>query len=114
MLAPGEVNRTIDAGLVTAAGNLALGDQVWMDTNNNGIFEPQNGEMGIDGVRLDLYLDANNDGLPTLDEYAGTHHHRHRQRLRRPLPLQQPGAGQLHRGRRSHPASTAAAPSPAR
>ena len=72
VLAPGEVNRTIDAGLVTAAGSLALGDQVWMDTNNNGIFEPQNGEVGVDGVRLNLYLDANNDGLPTLDEYAGS------------------------------------------
>jgi large repetitive protein len=73
-LAPGEVNRTLDAGLVTAAGTLALGDQVWLDTNvnNNGLFEPQNGETGIDNVRLDLYLDANNDGLPTLNEYAGT------------------------------------------
>jgi uncharacterized repeat protein (TIGR01451 family) len=72
VLAPGEVNRTIDAGLVTAAGNLALGDQVWMDTNNNGLFEPQNGEVGVDGVRLNLYLDANHDGLPTLDEYSGS------------------------------------------
>ncbi len=73
-LAPSEVNRTIDAGLVTATGTLALGDQVWLDTNinNNGIFEPQNGETGIDNVRLDLYLDANHDGLPTLNEYAGT------------------------------------------
>ena len=71
-LAPGEVNRTIDAGLVTAAGSLSLGDQVWMDTDNDGVYEPENGEMGIDGVRLDLYLDANGDGLPTLDEYIGT------------------------------------------
>ena len=71
-LAPGEYNRTIDAGLVAAAGPLALGDQVWLDGNNNGIFEPQSGEVGIDGVRLDLYLDANNDGQPTLDEYQGT------------------------------------------
>jgi uncharacterized repeat protein (TIGR01451 family) len=71
-LAPGEVNRTIDAGLVTASGTLALGDQVWMDTDNDGVYEPQNGEMGIDGVRLDLYLDANADGRPTLDEYTGT------------------------------------------
>jgi uncharacterized repeat protein (TIGR01451 family) len=71
-LAPGEVNRTIDAGLVTASGTLALGDQVWMDTDNDGVYEPQDGEMGIDGVRLDLYLDANADGKPTLDEYAGT------------------------------------------
>jgi uncharacterized repeat protein (TIGR01451 family) len=72
VLAPGEVNRTIDAGLIAAAGTLALGDQVWMDTDNDGVYEPQNGEMGIDGVRLDLYLDANADGLPTLDEYSGT------------------------------------------
>ncbi len=71
-LAPDEVNLTIDAGIVTASGILALGDQVWLDTNNNGIFEPQNGETGIDGVRLDLYRDVNNDGLPSLDEYLDT------------------------------------------
>ncbi len=72
VLAPGEYNPTIDAGLVAAAGNLSLGNQVWMDADNDGIYEPQNGEMGIDGVRLDLYVDANGDGLPTLDEYLGT------------------------------------------
>jgi uncharacterized repeat protein (TIGR01451 family) len=72
VLAPGEYNPTIDAGLVAAAGTLALGNQVWMDTDNDGVYEPQNGEMGIDGVRLDLYVDANADGLPTLDEYLGT------------------------------------------
>ncbi|MFY9821424.1 MAG: IPTL-CTERM sorting domain-containing protein [Thermoanaerobaculia bacterium] len=71
-LAPGEYNPTIDAGLVVPSGNLALGNQVWLDANNNGIFEPQNGEVGIDNVRLDLYLDANNDGRPTLDEHVGT------------------------------------------
>lgn len=71
-LAPGEYNPTIDAGLVIPSGTLALGNQVWLDTNNNGIFEPQNGEVGIDNVRLDLYLDANNDGRPTLDEQVGT------------------------------------------
>src|SRR5882724_3421977 len=70
-LAPGEYNHTIDAGLVTAPGTLALGNQVWFDTNNNGISEPQGGEVGIDGVRLDLYKDANNDGVPSLDEYQG-------------------------------------------
>jgi uncharacterized repeat protein (TIGR01451 family) len=71
-LAPDEVNLTIDAGIVTASGILSLGDQVWLDTNNNGIFEPQSGETGIDGVRLDLYRDVNNDGLPSLDEYLDT------------------------------------------
>ncbi|HXA20528.1 MAG TPA: GEVED domain-containing protein [Thermoanaerobaculia bacterium] len=71
-LAPDEFNPTIDAGILTSSGILALGDQVWLDTNNNGIFEPQNGETGIDGVRLDLYRDINNDGLPSLDEYLDT------------------------------------------
>jgi uncharacterized repeat protein (TIGR01451 family) len=71
-LAPDEVNLTIAAGLLTASGTLAVGDQVWLDTNNDGIFEPQSGETGIDNVRLDLYRDVNNDGLPSLDEYLDT------------------------------------------
>ncbi len=72
VLAPGEYNHSIDAGLVAPAGNLALGNQVWLDGDNDGVFEPQNGETGIDGVRLDLYRDANHDGMPTLDEYSGS------------------------------------------
>lgn len=72
ILAPGEVNLTVDAGLVSATGTLALGDQVWLDTDNDGLFEPQNGETGIDGVGLNLYLDDNGDGLPTLDEFLAT------------------------------------------
>ena len=71
-LAPNEVNRTIDAGLIVPGGTLALGNQVWNDTDNDGVFEPQNGELGIDNVRMDLYRDANSDGNPTLDEYVGT------------------------------------------
>lgn len=71
-LGPGEVNLTIDAGIVFPVSTLALGDQVWRDTNNNGIFEPQSGEPGIDGVRVDLYRDVNGDGLPSLDEYRAT------------------------------------------
>jgi large repetitive protein len=72
VLTPGEYNNTLDAGLIAATGTLAIGDQVWLDSNNNGIYEPQNGEAGIDNVRLDLYLDANGDGLPTVGEYAGS------------------------------------------
>ncbi len=71
-LAPGEYDPTIDAGLVATAGTLALGDQVWNESDDDGVFEPENGELGVDGVRLDLYLDANGDGEPTLDEYSGT------------------------------------------
>ncbi|HEX2165558.1 MAG TPA: SdrD B-like domain-containing protein, partial [Thermoanaerobaculia bacterium] len=67
-LAPDEVNRTLDAGLVTPSGTLALGDQVWLDGDGDGVFEPEDGELGIDGVRLDLYRDVNGDGEPTIDE----------------------------------------------
>jgi uncharacterized repeat protein (TIGR01451 family) len=72
ILAPDEVNLTLDAGLVTPTGTLALGDQVWFDTDDDGVFEPENGEAGIDNVRLDLYLDDNGDGEPTLDEAIAT------------------------------------------
>ncbi len=65
-----ETNRTFDAGFIAPTGTLSLGDQVWFDTDNDGIFEPENGELGIDDVRLDLYRDENNDGEPTLDEFA--------------------------------------------
>lgn len=71
-LAPGEVNLTVDAGLIVPGGVLSLGDQVWNESDNDGLFEPENGELGVDGVRLDLYRDVNNDGAPTLDEYLAT------------------------------------------
>ncbi len=52
----------IDAGLIQQAAALAsLGDRVWNDLNNNGI---QNaGEFGVPGVTVDLYLDANGNGV---------------------------------------------------
>lgn len=71
VLAQGEFNATLDAGLVQAAGTLALGDQVWADTDNDGVFEPQNGEQGIDNVVLDLYLDSNGDGQASTGEHIG-------------------------------------------
>ena len=71
-LSPDEVNLTVDAGLVLPAGTLSLGNQVWNDQNDDGIYEPQNGEAGIDGVRLDLYRDVNLDGKPGFGEYVGT------------------------------------------
>jgi large repetitive protein len=71
-LAPSEVNLSVDAGLIVPGGVLSLGDQVWNESDNDGVFEPENGELGVDGVRLDLYRDVNNDGAPTLDEYLAT------------------------------------------
>jgi uncharacterized repeat protein (TIGR01451 family) len=72
VLAPDEVNLTLDAGLIRATGTLALGDQIWMDTDNDGVYEPENGEMGIDGVKLILYADADSSGDPSLDEYVSS------------------------------------------
>ncbi|RRR71813.1 MAG: hypothetical protein EI684_10980 [Candidatus Viridilinea halotolerans] len=53
-------NRTIDFGFYRP---VAVGNQIWYDTNNNGRIDI--GEDGIPGVRVELFYDANNDG--TID-----------------------------------------------
>jgi uncharacterized repeat protein (TIGR01451 family) len=70
-LAPGEYAPDIDAGLVAPSGSLELGDQVWRDSDNDGIYEPQNGEVGINDVVLHLYRDVNNNGTADTDEFFG-------------------------------------------
>jgi len=57
-LASGEVNTTIDAGLVVARGS--IGDLVWEDLNYNGVRD--SGENGIANVTVRL-LDSNNNVL---------------------------------------------------
>lgn len=62
---PGQLNESNTVLVRTAA--LTLGDLVWFDTNNNGIYEPGRGEVGVpDGVVVQL-LDAslNLTGLTT-------------------------------------------------
>ena len=81
-LAAGEHNPTLDAGIVLLTGTLGLGNVVWLDddgngvvdvaTDDNGIYDSLDGEVGIDGVRLNLYLDVNLDGLPQVDEFVAT------------------------------------------
>ncbi|MCB1057977.1 MAG: hypothetical protein KDD11_20955, partial [Acidobacteria bacterium] len=66
-----EEDRTVDAGLIAPVGDLVLGDRVWLDNDNDGVFEPEAGETGVDGVRLNLYLDTG-DEVPTLDEFIGS------------------------------------------
>lgn len=46
----------------SGVGALALGDQVWVDTNNNCLLDA--GEPGLPGVRVNLYVDADGDGQP--------------------------------------------------
>ena len=57
-LKPGEFNSTIDAGLWQS---MALGNYVWIDTNNNGLND-EPASNGVDGVSVNLYLD-NGDGV---------------------------------------------------
>ena len=51
-------NLTVDFGLA----HWSLGNQVWFDTVENGLFDA--GEQGVGGARLHLYADANQDGRP--------------------------------------------------
>ncbi|MCP4352605.1 MAG: hypothetical protein GY795_44680, partial [Desulfobacterales bacterium] len=55
--------------------NLSLGDIVWNDTNNDGIFQTgtdTDTETGIDGVKINLYWDTDNSGdyTPGADEFV--------------------------------------------
>ena len=52
------------------AGSAMLGNQVWLDSNGNGTYEPGLGEVGIAGVTLDLYFDL--DGDDTYESFVGT------------------------------------------
>ncbi|MFM8332581.1 MAG: SdrD B-like domain-containing protein, partial [Candidatus Methylumidiphilus sp.] len=70
----GQYDINWDAGLIMPTGTASLGDRVWFDANNNGVYEPFGGEQGIDGVRVNLYRDSNNDGAFTagVDQYYTT------------------------------------------
>jgi len=59
-LEPGETNLTIDAGFILK--NLNLGNFVWFDQNANGIQDA--GEVGVAGVTVNLYADADGDNEP--------------------------------------------------
>lgn len=56
---PGQNDHTHDAGY---ASRYSVGDIVWDDRDNDGVF--QVGEPGIDGVTVRLYADADDNGLP--------------------------------------------------
>ncbi len=51
-------NLTVDFGFVPI---YSLGNRVWLDDDNSGDI---NGEAGIDGITVNLYLDNNDDGTP--------------------------------------------------
>lgn len=51
-VAGGQAYDEADFGYTTLE---SIGDQVWVDSNGNGLFEPELGEAGINGVVVDLY-----------------------------------------------------------
>ena len=59
VLNSGENNRTIDAGLFRKA---SIGDFVWEDINGDGIRNNNELNAGINGVRVKLLADTDNDG----------------------------------------------------
>ncbi len=62
-LIPGEVQLNIDAGLLPAQPELAaLGDHVFIDENGNGL--QSEGEPGVPGVTVSLWVDDNGDAEP--------------------------------------------------
>jgi hypothetical protein len=68
VLGAGESNQTIDAGFCPTT--LALGDRVFADLNNNGIRDAA--ELGIAGVTVNIYQDANNDNVADGPAFATT------------------------------------------
>ncbi|RME50549.1 MAG: hypothetical protein D6790_21065, partial [Caldilineae bacterium] len=73
-LAGGQYDDTWDAGMRLPVGNLSLGDRVWNDDDNDGLYEPADGETGVDGVKLTLYRDTDGNGVytPGVDEFVAT------------------------------------------
>ena len=63
-----------DAGIILPTGSASLGDRVWVDANNNGVYEPFGGEQGVDGVRVNLYRDSDGNGVysPGIDPFYAT------------------------------------------
>lgn len=58
-LVAGQTNNDLDAGVFLS---VSVGNRVWFDANNNGLYD--GGETFFSGTTVNLYLDANNDGTP--------------------------------------------------
>jgi hypothetical protein len=61
----------LDAGLIRQTGPLSLGDTVFRDLDNDGLYEPADGEFGIDGVKCSTCTD-NGNGNADPDEFFAT------------------------------------------
>lgn len=67
-LAAGEINNTVDAGLVPDAtgGDTCIGDYVWNDMDYDGIQDSN--EMGV--MNANVYLGVDNNGDNLIDRYV--------------------------------------------
>jgi hypothetical protein len=61
---------TYDFGYAQPAGLGSIGDTVWKDRNQNGVFDP--GERTLSNVTVSLSGDTNNDGQPDVTATAVT------------------------------------------
>ena len=68
----GVIGLTTKTADFTAYEKINLGDRVWNDANNNSQLD--NGEQGISGVKLNLFVDAdgNNQFTPGVDTFVAT------------------------------------------
>jgi uncharacterized repeat protein (TIGR01451 family) len=68
----GVIGLTTKTADFTAYEKINLGDRVWNDANNNSQLD--NGEQGISGVKLNLFVDAdgNNQYTPGVDTFVAT------------------------------------------
>jgi hypothetical protein len=71
-LVGGQSYTSADLGYRASGGTASFGDQVWVDANADGIRNA--GEIGLGGVTLTLYRDANGNGLLDIgtDTLVGT------------------------------------------
>ena len=71
-LSGGQYDSSRDAGLLLPTGPMSLGDFVWLDTNGNGLED--DGQTGINGVKVNLYKDSDNNGVytPGTDQFIAT------------------------------------------
>ena len=69
---PGDRNYGPVSGTTDLHARVSLGNYVWYDLNNNGSVDAS--EVGVPGVVVELYRDANGDGVFTLgvDQYLST------------------------------------------
>lgn len=58
----GDNNHTFDFGFKGGTNVYSVGNRVWFDTNNDGRINAA--EVGISGISVSLFVDANSDGQP--------------------------------------------------